>query len=45
MANLHVYPLSIRSKYVIDATGHSIEIVRVVQKKVPGKLNTLSGQA
>ncbi len=45
MAGLHVDPLSIRSKYVIDATGHAIEIVHVVQKKVPGKLNTASGHA
>lgn len=45
MANLHVDPLSIRSKYVIDATGHAIEVVQVVQRKVPGKLNTSSGHA
>jgi thiamine thiazole synthase len=45
MAGLHVDPLSVRSKYVIDATGHAIEIVHVVQKKVPGKLNTSSGHA
>jgi len=45
MAGLHIDPLSIRSKYVIDATGHAIEIVQVVQKKVPGKLSTTSGKA
>lgn len=45
MAGLHVDPLSIRSKYVIDATGHAIEVVKVVQQKVPGRLNTSSGKA
>lgn len=45
IAVLHVDLLSVRSKYVIDTTGHVIEIVRVVQKKTLGKLNTSSGQA
>jgi thiamine thiazole synthase len=44
MAGLHVDPLCIRSRFVIDATGHAAEVVRVVQKKVPGRLNTPSGQ-
>lgn len=43
MAGLHVDPLSVRSTFVIDATGHAAEVVKVVQKKVPGKLNTPSG--
>ncbi|NQT27130.1 thiazole biosynthesis protein [candidate division KSB1 bacterium] len=44
MAGLHVDPLSMRSKYVIDATGHATEVVHVVQKKVPGELSTPSGK-
>jgi thiazole biosynthesis enzyme len=44
MAGLHVDPLSVRSTFVIDATGHATEVVKVVQKKVPGKLNTPSGE-
>lgn len=43
MAGLHVDPLAIRAKYVVDATGHDTEVVRVVHKKVPGRLMTPSG--
>jgi thiazole biosynthesis enzyme len=43
MAGLHVDPLCMRSRAVIDATGHATEIVHIVQKKVPGKLLTDSG--
>jgi len=43
IAKLHVDPLSIESKFVIDATGHPLEVCKVVQEKV-GKLNTPSGK-
>jgi len=43
VAGLHVDPLAIRAKYVIDGTGHPAEVVHVVQRKV-GRLNTPSGQ-
>ncbi len=43
MAGLHVDPLTVRSRFVVDATGHATEVVRVVVKKVPGRLNTPSG--
>jgi thiamine thiazole synthase len=43
MANLHVDPLSIRSKVVIDATGHAAEICHIVVKKLAGKLRTENG--
>lgn len=43
MANLHVDPLSIRSKVVIDATGHAAEICHIVVKKCSGKLRTDNG--
>jgi thiazole biosynthesis enzyme len=43
IAGLHVDPLSIRAKYLIDATGHDCEVVHVVQRKV-GRLNTPSGK-
>ncbi|MDN5309937.1 MAG: sulfide-dependent adenosine diphosphate thiazole synthase [Methanolobus sp.] len=42
VAGLHVDPLAIRAKYVIDGTGHPAEVVNVVQRKV-GKLNTPTG--
>ncbi len=44
LAGLHVDPLTIQSKFVIDATGHSTEVTRVVQAKVPGQLRTPSGK-
>jgi len=44
IARLHVDPLAVRSKYVLDATGHETAVVRLVQDKVPGKLKTHSGK-
>ncbi len=43
VAGLHVDPVMVRSKYVIDGTGHDCEVVRVVERKV-GRLNTPSGK-
>lgn len=43
MTGLHVDPLTVRSQTVIDATGHATEVVKVVERKVPGKLATSSG--
>jgi thiamine thiazole synthase len=43
MAGLHVDPLVVRSKFVIDATGHDSEIVKIVEKKCEGKLFTETG--
>ena len=43
MAGLHIDPLAVRSRFVVDATGHAVEVVKVVHKKVPGKLKTISG--
>ncbi|HOB10852.1 MAG: sulfide-dependent adenosine diphosphate thiazole synthase [Acetomicrobium sp.] len=43
MSGLHVDPLSVRCKYVIDATGHDTEVVKVVARKMPGKLLTATG--
>ena len=43
VAGLHVDPIAVRSKYVIDGTGHPAEVVSVVQRKV-GKLNTPTGR-
>jgi thiamine thiazole synthase len=44
MAGLHIDPLAVRSQFVIDATGHAIEVVKVVLAKVPGQLLTPSGK-
>jgi len=44
MAHLHVDPVSIRAKVVIDATGHASEIARIVQRKIPdAKFPTKTG--
>ncbi len=37
MAGLHVDPLTVRTKVVVDATGHPAEVCRIVQDKVTGK--------
>ena len=44
MAGLHVDPLTVRAKFVVDATGHATEVVKVVVRKVPGKLMTPEGR-
>lgn len=43
-AGLHVDPLSLRSRFVIDATGHDTEVVSMIEKKSPGSLLTSSGR-
>ena len=43
LAGLHVDPLSMRSKVVIDATGHASEICHIVVDKLGVKLNTEGG--
>jgi thiamine thiazole synthase len=44
MAGLHIDPLTVRSKFIVDATGHATEVVKVVVRKVPGELMTPSGK-
>jgi len=41
---LHVDPLTVRSKYVIDASGHPSEIARILQDKMGVKLRTKTGR-
>ena len=40
MTGLHVDPLTVRSSFVIDTTGHDTEVVKVVERKNADKLNT-----
>ena len=44
IAGLHVDPLSVRSKFVVEATGHPLEILKILEKKVDGKLFTKTGK-
>ena len=43
-ANLHIDPLAIRSKLVVDATWHDCAICHLVTRKVGGKLRTATGE-
>ncbi|MFA4991053.1 MAG: sulfide-dependent adenosine diphosphate thiazole synthase [Candidatus Omnitrophota bacterium] len=44
IANLHVDPITMRAKFVVDATGHPAEVARVVERKSGIKLNTKTGK-
>jgi thiazole biosynthesis enzyme len=44
MAGLHVDPLTITAKNIIDATGHDTEVLRVIARKADIKLFTESGE-
>ena len=43
MADLHVDPLTIAARYVVDATGHDADVVRCLEGRVDG-LRTPSGR-
>ncbi|MCE5300229.1 MAG: sulfide-dependent adenosine diphosphate thiazole synthase, partial [Spirochaetia bacterium] len=44
LGKLHVDPLVVRAKYVIDATGHDAEVAKFVQNKSGCMLNTPTGK-
>lgn len=44
IANLHVDPITIRAKSVIDATGHAAEVARIAERKSGIKLKTKTGK-
>jgi len=44
MANLHVDPITMRAKFVVDATGHPAEVARIIEKKSGIRLKTRSGK-
>ncbi len=43
MAGLHVDPLSIKARYVVESTGHPLELLHVIERKADVRLNTDSG--
>lgn len=43
-AKLHVDPLAIHSKVLVDATGHDTEVCKVVERKLGPKLKTETGK-
>ena len=44
MTGLHVDPLTIHAKAVIDATGHDTEVLRVIERKADVTLSTPTGK-
>jgi thiamine thiazole synthase len=43
LASLHVDPLTIRAKYLVEATGHPAELVKIIVKKIGPTLFTSTG--
>jgi len=44
LAELHVDPLAMEAKLVVDATGHEADVVRTIKRKIPDCiLNTATG--
>lgn len=43
-ANLHIDPLAIRAKFVVDATGHTAEVAHIVERKSGIRLKTKTGR-
>ena len=44
MANLHVDPIAMRAKLVVDATGHAAEIAHIAERKSGIRLKTKTGK-
>ncbi len=43
-AQLHVDPLAVQARVVIDATGHDCDVLRTIERKIPGaRLDTPTG--
>ena len=44
MAGLHVDPLGVQSRFVIDSTGHECSVVKIVRNKLKARLLTPTGE-
>lgn len=42
-AGLHVDPLTVRTKYMVESTGHPVEVMQVIERKIDARLSTPSG--
>ena len=42
--NLHVDPLTISAKFIVDGTGHPAEVCSIVSKKIDAELDTKTGK-
>ncbi|MBU4310891.1 sulfide-dependent adenosine diphosphate thiazole synthase, partial [bacterium] len=43
LANLHVDPMTIRAKFLVEATGHPCEVAKIIQRKLGTRLKTRTG--
>lgn len=41
---LHVDPLTVKAKYIVDGTGHPAEVCSVLSRKIDAKLDTRTGK-
>ena len=44
LAGLHVDPMTVLARFTVDATGHPVEVVRILERKMNAKLFTPSGK-
>ena len=44
MASLHVDPITMKTRFIVDATGHAAEVVRIVERKSGIRLKTRTGK-
>jgi thiamine thiazole synthase len=44
MARLHVDPITMKARFVVDATGHAAEVAHIVERKSGIRLKTKTGK-
>ena len=44
IANLHVDPITMKARFIVDATGHAAEVAHIVEKKSGIRLKTKTGK-
>ncbi len=42
-AKLHVDPMTVRARFIVDATGHGCEVASIIQRKLGTRLKTRTG--